>query len=77
MPVVLVIVIIITIHKYVGPPYSQTEIFAARVSYAAGDAHRQPLHGFAAAARSLGQTDGRTDGHGIGISLPVYRGPRN
>jgi len=23
------------------------------------------------------QTDRRTDGHGIGISLPVYRGPRN
>jgi len=33
-----------------------------RVSYAADDAHRPPLHGFPAAARApLGQTDGQMD----------------
>jgi len=42
-----------TRNKYVvGSPYSRTEIYAARVSHAADDAHRPPLHGFAAAART-------------------------
>ena len=51
------------IARYAEPPYSRTKIYAARVSYAANDAHRLPLHGFAAAARAaLGQTDRRTDG---------------
>jgi len=55
-------------NKYVGPPDSRAEIYAACVSYAAaGDAHRPPLHGsataahFAAAARAAtGQTDAGT-----------------
>ena len=51
-------------NKHVGPPYSWPKIYAARVSYAANDAHRLPLHGFAAAARAAlwgRQTDGRTE----------------
>jgi len=32
------------------------------VSYAADDAHRPPLHGFAAAARAAPGTDRQTDG---------------
>jgi len=48
--------------KYLGPPYSRTKIYAARVSYAAADdAHRAPLDGFAAAARAAPGTDRRTD----------------
>jgi len=54
--------------KCIGPPHSRTELYAARASYAADDAHRPPLHCSAAAARALllpralflGQTDGRT-----------------
>jgi len=46
----------------VGPPYSRTAIYAARVSHAADDAHRPPLRGFAAAARAVLGTDRRTDG---------------
>jgi len=38
--------------------------YAARVSHAADDAHRPPLHGFAAAARAAPGTDRQTDGHG-------------
>jgi len=50
-----------TRNKYVvGPPYSRTEIYAARVSHAADDAHRPPLHGFVAAART-DDADGQTD----------------
>ena len=49
--------------KYLGPPYSRTKIYAARVSYAAADdAHRAPLDGFAAAARAAPGTDRQTDG---------------
>jgi len=48
-------------YMYVGPTYSRTKIYAARVSYAADDAHRPPLHGFAAAARAAHVTDRRTD----------------
>jgi len=46
---------------YVGPPRSRTKTYAARVSYAADDAHRSSLHGFAAAARDAPGTDRRTD----------------
>jgi len=61
-----------------GPPYSRTKIYAVRVSYAADHAHRPPLHGFTAAARSAHgtdrQTDGRTDGHRtVLIRLPHTR----
>jgi len=47
-------------NKCVGPPYSQTRIYAARMSYAADDAHRPPLRGFAAAASATPGTHGRT-----------------
>ena len=53
-------------NKHVGPPYSWPKIYAARVSYAANDAHRLPLHGFAAAARGAlwgRQTDGQRTRH--------------
>jgi len=46
--------------QVVGPLYSRTKIYAARLSYAADDAHRPPMHDFAAAARA--GTDRRTDG---------------
>ena len=49
--------------------YSRTKIFVARVSYAADNAHRPPLHGFAAAAELCSscarcpwdEADGQTD----------------
>jgi len=47
---------------YVAPLYRRNKNYAARVSYAADDAHRPPLHGFAASARDAsGQTDGQSD----------------
>ena len=46
-------------NKYGGSPDGRTEIYAARVSYAADDVHRPPLHSSAAA---VGQTDRQTDG---------------
>jgi len=58
-------------NKYVGPPTVGSKLTRPRVSHAADDAHRLPLHGFAAAvprnlllpcALSPGQTDGRTNG---------------
>ena len=45
--------------NYVGSPYSRTKIYAARVSYAADNAHRCALQQWAHAAP--GQTDGRAD----------------
>ena len=59
---------VVQVNKYVGPPYRRTKIYAARVSYTSNDAHRPPLHSFAATehfaphALLLGQTDRRTDG---------------
>jgi len=50
--------------KYVGTSHSRAKIYAARASYAADNAHRPPLRGFAAAAHfaaALGATDGWTD----------------
>ena len=38
--------------------YSRTKLYAARVSYAADDAHRPLHHGFAAAVRAATGTDG-------------------
>jgi len=48
------------------------------MSYAADDAHRSPLHGFAVAAGAAAgtdrQTDRRADGHGVVlIRLPHTR----
>ena len=67
----------VKIYKYVGPPYSRTKIYAARVSCEADDAHRPLLRGFATAAHFAAaarrQTDGRTDGH----HTVLIRGPRN
>jgi len=39
-------------NKYVGPPYSRINMYAARMSYVADDPHRPPLHCFAVAARA-------------------------
>ena len=58
-------------NEFVGPPCSQTEIYAAHVSYAADNAHRPPLHGFAAATcAALEQTDGQTLSRSN--ALPTY-----
>ena len=35
-------------NKSVGLHYSRAKIYAVRVTYAADDAHRPPLHGFVA-----------------------------
>jgi len=43
--------------KYVGTPDNRAKIYAARVSNVADDAHRPPLHGFAAVARAASGTD--------------------
>ena len=42
--------------EYLGSPNSRTRIYATRVSYAADDAHRPPLHGFAAAVHFAAAT---------------------
>jgi len=51
----------LNINKYVGPPYSRTNIYVACVSNAAKDVDHLPLHSFAAAACSAPGTDRQTD----------------
>jgi len=49
-------------NTHVGSPCSRTKIYVASVSHSADDAHRHPLHSFAAAAGAAPGTDRRTDG---------------
>jgi len=49
------------LYKYLGSTCSRTKHYATRLSYAADNAHRPPLHGFAVAACSAPGTDGRTN----------------
>jgi len=49
-------------NTHVGSPCSRTKIYVASVSHSADDAHRHPLHSFAAAAGAAPGTDRQTDG---------------